>query len=121
MSEFAAQYGCIPLAERTLRLPDKRKAITASGIMIAAVAGATFGLVPAAIAFAAGVLACMAFRVVPPRRVYDAVDWPVVVLLGALIPVAGAMSTTGAADLLAKALIEKCCPAECHRCADVDI
>jgi di/tricarboxylate transporter len=54
-----------------------------------------FGLVPAAIAFAAGVLASMALRTVPPRTVYDAIDWPVIVLLGALIPVAGAMEATG--------------------------
>jgi di/tricarboxylate transporter len=39
------------------------------------------------------------------RAVYTAVDWPVVVLLAALIPVAGAMQTTGAADLLAGALV----------------
>ena len=66
---------------------------------MAAIGGAAFGLVPAAIAFAAGVLACMALRVVPPRRVYDAIDWPVIVLVAALIPVAGAMATTGAADV----------------------
>ncbi|PWB66033.1 MAG: SLC13 family permease [Bradyrhizobiaceae bacterium] len=106
ISEFAAQFGCVPLAERTLRLPDKRQALTAGAIMAAAVGGAAFGLVPAAIAFAAGVLAAMVLRVVPPRNVYDAVDWPVVVLLGALIPVAGAMATTGAADLLASALLD---------------
>ena len=106
ISEFAAQYECVPLAERTLRLPDKRRTILASAIMIAAVSGAAFGLVPAAVAFAAGVLACMALNVVPPRRVYDAIDWPVVVLLGALIPVAGAMSTTGTADLIARVLLE---------------
>lgn len=106
ISEFAAQYGCVPLAERTLRLPDKRQALTATGIVTAAVAGAAFGLVPAAISFAAGVLACMALRVVPPRRVYEAIDWPVIVLIGALIPVAGAMATTGTADLIARVLLE---------------
>jgi di/tricarboxylate transporter len=40
-----------------------------------------------------GVLASMALRTVPPRTVYDAIDWPVIVLLAALIPVAGAMAT----------------------------
>jgi di/tricarboxylate transporter len=104
--EFASQYGCVPLAERALRLPDKRQAIAATAIMIAAVGTAAFGLVPAAISFAGAVLACMALRVVPPRKVYEAIDWPVIVLLGALIPVAGAMATTGAADLVARVLLE---------------
>ena len=48
----------------------------------------------------------MALGTVPPRKVYDAIDWPVVVLLGALIPVAGAMETTGTADLIARVLLE---------------
>ena len=42
----------------------------------------------------------------PLRKVYAAIDWPVVVLLAALIPVAGAMATTGTADLIARLLIE---------------
>jgi di/tricarboxylate transporter len=62
-------------------------------------------LLPAAISFAAGVLAGMALKVISLRTVYDAIDWPVIVLLGALIPVAGAMETTGAADLIAKGLL----------------
>jgi di/tricarboxylate transporter len=103
---FANEFGCVPLAQRAIRIPDRRQAITAALIMVAAVGGAALGLLPAAISFAAGVLACMAFRVVSPRTVYDAVDWPVIVLLAALIPVAGAMETTGAADVVARLLLE---------------
>jgi len=106
LSEFAATWGCVPLAERPLRIPDARQAVTAGLIMALAVGGAAFGLLPAAIAFAAGVLASMALRTVPPRSVYSAIDWPVIVLLAALIPVAGAMERTGAADLVARLLVE---------------
>jgi di/tricarboxylate transporter len=103
---FATEFRCVPLAARPLRIPDRRQAIAASVIMAAAVGGAAFGLLPAAISFAAGALASMVMRVVPPRAVYEAVDWPVVVLLAALIPVAGAMASTGAADLVARILLE---------------
>jgi len=103
---FANEYGCVPLAERELRIPNQRQAVTAAVIMAAAVAGAAFGLMPAAIAFAAGALALLLFRVVPPRTVYGAVDWPVIVLLAALMPVAGAMASTGAADSLARLLLQ---------------
>jgi di/tricarboxylate transporter len=106
MGDFAARFGCVPLADRPLRIPNARRALAAGGTMAVAVGAAAFGLVPAAIAFAAGVLGVTALRVVPPRRVYEAVDWPVVVLLGALIPVAGAMATTGAADLVARLVLE---------------
>ena len=106
LAGFAADHGCVPLAARELRIPDRRKAWEATAIMAAAVGGAAFGLLPAAISFALGVLAVMALRVVPPRAVYEAVDWPVIVLLAALIPVAGAMETTGTADLIARALLD---------------
>jgi di/tricarboxylate transporter len=73
--------------------------------MTLSVAGAAFGLVPAAIAFAAGALACVVLKVLSARQIYDAVDWPVVVLLACLIPVAGAMTSTGTANLIADGLL----------------
>lgn len=103
---FAADHGCVPLAERELHIPDKRKAWEAGIVMAVAVGGAAFGLLPAAISFAGGVLASMVLRTVSPRDVYEAIDWPVIVLLGALIPVAGAMESTGAAGVLANLLLE---------------
>ncbi len=103
---FASDLGCVPLAERVIRIPSRRKLIASTATMALAIAGAAFGLVPAAISFAAGVVALMVLRVLPLRRMYEAIEWPVVVLLGALIPVAGAMETTGAADLLARSLLD---------------
>jgi di/tricarboxylate transporter len=106
LSGFASSFGCAPLAARSIAIPEKRKTILSVGVMIFAIAGAAFGLLPAAISFATGVLALMLLRIVPLRKLYDAVDWPVIVLLGALIPVAVAMESTGAADLLALSLLD---------------
>ncbi|MDG1279860.1 MAG: SLC13 family permease [Pseudorhodobacter sp.] len=106
ISEFGAEGGAVPLAERELATPDRSRAITATAIMLGAIAVAAFGLLPAAVAFAGGVLASMVFGTVPLRRVYEAIDWPVVVLLGALIPVANAMQDTGTADLIARFLMD---------------
>jgi di/tricarboxylate transporter len=106
LAEFAADSGCVPLAERELLIPNKRKAITASAIMALAVGAAALGWLPTAISFALGMLASMALRTVPLREAYLAIDWPVIVLLGALIPVAGAMETTGSADLIAHFLLD---------------
>ncbi|MDX5410429.1 MAG: SLC13 family permease [Thauera sp.] len=106
LTEFAADSGCVPLAERELRIPDRRKAWTAGAIMLFAVGGAALGLLPAAISFALGVLASMALRTIPLRAVYESIDWPVIVLLAALIPVAGAMESSGTADLIAHALLD---------------
>ena len=106
LTGFALEFGAVPLAEREIVVPDARRAWLAGVGMLLAVGFAALGLVPAAIAFAAAVVAFMLLRVVPPRDVYRAIDWPVVVLLAALLPVAGAMATSGAADLLAGFLLE---------------
>ncbi|WP_425087608.1 SLC13 family permease [Stappia sp.] len=103
---FVNETGCVPLGERELRIPDKRLAITAGAIMLAAIGVVTLGVLPAAVAFALGVLASMVLRTVPLQQVYTAIDWPVIVLLAVLIPVAGAMQSTGAADLLARFLVD---------------
>jgi di/tricarboxylate transporter len=106
LAGFASGFACVPLAPRPIRIPDRRKTILSILVMVLAIAGAAFGLLPAAISFATGVLALMLLRIVPLRKLYEAVDWPVIVLLGALIPVAFAMETTGAADLLAHSLLD---------------
>ncbi len=106
VAEFAADNGCVPLAARELRIPSPRRAWQASAVMLLAVASAALGLLPAVVSFALGVLASMVLRTLPARAVYTAVDWPVVVLLAALIPVASALASTGTADLIASLMLD---------------
>ncbi len=106
LAGFAEEAGCVPLGERELRLPDARAALTAAAIMAAAVGLAALGVLPAAAAFALGMLASMVLGTVPLRDVYTAIDWPVIVLLAALLPVAGAAETTGAAELVATMVVD---------------
>ncbi|WP_022961653.1 SLC13 family permease [Halopseudomonas pelagia] len=106
IANFASVYGCIPLAQRAILIPNKRKAITAVAIMGGSIMLAATGVLPAALAFTLGVIGYMLTSVIPLRRIYEAVDWPIIVLLGALMPLAAAMADTGAADLLARTLLE---------------
>ncbi|ANO51372.1 SLC13 family permease [Woeseia oceani] len=106
IAEFINETGCVPLSERDLRIPDKRMAVISGAIMLGAIGIVALGLLPAAAGFALGVLASMLFRTLPLRQIYTAIDWPIIVLLATLIPVAGAMQTTGAADQLARFLVE---------------
>jgi di/tricarboxylate transporter len=106
VNDFASDYACVPLADRAISIPNPAQAGFAAGVMLLAVTLAAFGVLSAAVAFATGVLVFMVARIVPLRLLYQSIDWPVIVLLGAMIPVAGAMSETGAADLLARLLME---------------
>lgn len=105
ISAFAREFDCVPLAERAVGIPHKRKAALALIIMVAAIALSALGILPVAVSFAGGMLAYMALRILPLRSVYTSIDWPVIVLLGALMPVAGVLSDTGAADLLAEGML----------------
>lgn len=101
LQEFAFNHGCVPLADRSLRVPKPAHAWLAALTLLGAVVGAAFGLLPAAITFCLGSILLAVTGVLAIDKIYTAIDWPVVILLGALIPVAQAMSTTGLADLLA--------------------
>jgi di/tricarboxylate transporter len=103
--EFVNETGCVPLGERALRMPDPRLAIFSVLILLGAIGLVTSGLLPAAAAFTLGVVATMAARTVPMRQIYSSIDWPVIVLLAALMPIAGAMQSTEAADLMAHFLV----------------
>ncbi|NLC70606.1 MAG: SLC13 family permease [Desulfuromonadaceae bacterium] len=107
LAEFAADFSCVPLAKRSIHIPNKRKTLIAILFMAAAIGVTAFGVLPAAISFAVASLVFILTRIVPPRLVYESIDWPVIILLGALIPVAGAMASTGAADFIARLLLDK--------------
>jgi di/tricarboxylate transporter len=106
LSEFAAAFGCLPLAAREIRVPKKGQALTASLIMATAVIAAAFGLYPVSILFAIAVAAFILLDITPLRSLYTAIDWPVIVLLAAMLPVANAVATTGAADMIAQVLLD---------------
>ncbi len=106
ITEFASSSGCAPLAARSIRSPDRKKMITSLSIMLLSISLAALNIMPAAVSFSLGVLLVMVTRVLPLRRIYSSIDWPVIVLLGALLPVAQAMESTGAANLIANGLLE---------------
>jgi di/tricarboxylate transporter len=104
LPDVIAKLGCLPLADRRLALSPRRVALPFA-VFVAAVALVIFGVTSAAIAFAVGATAMVALGFVPAREVYSTIEWPVIVLLAALIPVALALESTGTAQLAADALV----------------
>jgi di/tricarboxylate transporter len=97
--------GCLPLASRGLVITDRRQALFSIGIFVGAIAAATLGLVSIMVALAVVVGAFVLLNVVPPRDLYGSVDWPVVVLVAALIPVGDALSATGTTTVVVNAFL----------------
>ena len=103
---FASLFGCLPLAPRDIRVPKKGQAIIAAFIMAVTVGATVLGLFPVPVLFAGAVFAYIVLGIVPLRSVYTTIDWPVIVLLAAMLPVAGAVASTGAADMIAHFLLD---------------
>ncbi|SFU86860.1 SLC13 family permease [Halomonas korlensis] len=105
ITESLATLGCLPLANRNLNLGHPRLLIVSIAIFAAAILIMLFDLLPAAVALATAALVSLLVGVLPLREGYQAIDGPVIVLLGAMIPVGQALETSGGAALIADAML----------------
>ncbi len=97
--------GCLPIGS-TLPVVRHEKAALAIGVFALAVLVGAFGLLPLVIALGAVAVLYVLFDILPVRDVYSSIEWPVVVLLGSLIPVGLALETSGGTALIARALAD---------------
>ena len=93
--------GCLPLAEREIRLGNARRSFLPVAILGVTMVLVAFNVLPVSIAFfGAGVLLVL-FGSLTLREAYETIEWPIIVMLGALIPVSESIRTTGGTDLIA--------------------
>ena len=101
MPESLGELNCLPLAARDLRLGSGHHSILPVFVLLAAMALASLNVLPVAIAFFTAAVAMLLIRAITLREAYNVIEWPILVLLAALIPVSDALRTTGGADLIA--------------------
>ncbi len=99
--ELCSNLGCLALKNRGFDVVPKRSTYLTPGIFGLGIVASALGLVPVQIAFAAVVGALVLFKLISLREVYRSVEWPVIVLLGFLIPLGEALQETGATILIA--------------------
>jgi di/tricarboxylate transporter len=93
--EISGWLGTLPLAQRGLELIQREKAWLAAGIFAAAILLASLEILYLPVALAGVVALYAMLKIVQPRQVYESVEWPVIVLLGSLIPIGTALETSG--------------------------
>jgi di/tricarboxylate transporter len=96
--------GLLPLAERTITLGDRRPGWVALAILGATIAALAFNLLPVPVAFFCAAGAMILFGALPVREAYAAVEWPILIMFAALIPISDALSNTKATQLIADGL-----------------
>lgn len=104
LQEAIQKLDCYPLAQRDFDLGNN-KAIPAMATFVAAIVATGLGLVSIQLALGLATIGMAVFKILPVRDFYKAVDWPVVVLLGAMIPLGGALETTGTTALLVSGIL----------------
>jgi di/tricarboxylate transporter len=97
--------GVLPLADRGLAVTENRKVWLAIGLFAGAVAAASFGLIYLPVALGLVVVAYVLARIVPLSELYTHIEWPVIVLLGSMIPLGAALETSGGTELIAGGLV----------------
>jgi di/tricarboxylate transporter len=105
LNEAMSELECLPLARRDLGIGRPRRLLATLAVFALALSCTALRIVPPEIALTAAVLAMLAIGVLSGRETYRSVDWPVIVLLGAMIPVGQALESTGAAQMLADFIV----------------
>ncbi|MCE8522599.1 SLC13 family permease [Ruegeria pomeroyi] len=97
--------GCLPLATRGLSVTANDKTWLAIGLFGAAVLAASVGLLYLPVALGLVVVAYVLTGILPIAELYDHIEWPVVVLLGSMIPLGAALEASGGTQLIAGGLV----------------
>ena len=101
LDDIIEWLGCLPLAPRGLDVIQREKARRAILIFAGAIVLASLELIYLPMALACVAVLYIVLDIVPLSQVYESIEWPVVVLLGAMIPISVALEASGGTQLLA--------------------
>ncbi len=104
-SDVTEWLGCLALADRGLAVTENSKVWLAIGMFAGAVIAASLGLIYLPVALGLVVIAYVLTRIVPLSELYTHIEWPVIVLLGSMIPLGAALETSGGTELISGALL----------------
>ena len=103
MDDTIADLNLLPLAERELNVGTFSRIGLSVAIFVGAIGLSMTGF-PMTIAFLGAVLAYILCGILPLRDIYREVEWPIIVLLGAMIPVSQAFQSTDCTGLIAESI-----------------
>jgi len=106
LADVTSRLRLLPLADRGQRVIKREKVWLAVGLFAAAIAAASAGVVYLPIALGCVAAAYAFFNIVPLRDIYYSVEWPVIVLLGSMIPIGSALQATGGTALIANGIVD---------------
>ena len=101
LPEIMGELRVLPLAERSIALGRNDRSFVPALVLAAAMALVALHALPVSVAFFGAAVALLLLRVMTMHEAYESVEWPVLILLGALIPISHAVRDTGGTNLIA--------------------
>ena len=101
MPEALGELRCLPLAGRDLRLGRRGRSLLPLSVLAIAMALVAAHVVPVEVGFFGAAVVLLLLESLTLREAYQTIDWPILIMLGALIPVSDALRTTGGTELIA--------------------
>ena len=100
LQDIIKRFGLLPLEERGLAIKSSPKAYLSILFFLLAIIASALKLVPVEVSFGGVVLLIMIFHIIPIRKIYENIDWSIIILLAAMIPLGKALETTGGTALI---------------------
>ncbi|MEW4981578.1 MAG: SLC13 family permease [Cycloclasticus sp.] len=105
VSDMLVELNLLPLAKRDIQIGQQRRVLMALAIFIGAIIIGAMNILPMAGSFILAILLYSVMGFLPGKDVYRDVDWPIIILLGGMIPVGRALESTGATELVASSIV----------------
>jgi di/tricarboxylate transporter len=105
LREAIPTLGVMPLAGREHTARNTKTTPWPLLYFLGAILMTTFGIVPPHLAFVCVVVLLVVTQQMNLRDIYDSIEWPVIVLLAAMMPVGDALLTSGTTSLISNSIV----------------
>lgn len=105
INQNISSLNLLPLAQREVQVGEFSRVWLSLAIFLSAILLSIFGILPTTLAFIVAILFYFFTGILPIREIYKQVDWPIIVLLGAMIPLSDALQSTGSTILIANYMV----------------
>jgi di/tricarboxylate transporter len=96
--------GLMPLMQRELQtIPSRSRLLKGIVFFLISIILVTFNILPTAAAFLLCVLGFARIRIID-SNFYRDIDWPIIIMLAAMIPIGTALQTTGLSDIISTSI-----------------
>jgi di/tricarboxylate transporter len=105
IEEALPRLGCLPLSEQQIDQTDQRDLVIAAVIFFITLGIVATGALPVEIAFVSAAVGMILLNLISLDEAYDAIHWPILILIGAMLPLGDALERSGGAELIADTLL----------------